>query len=360
MALVKILQNGGKPIDQNILNTELDKTIGTFGLKRRDERKVRDALTKLRDYFANDPDGKSISIDPVAKKYTISGPDSNKFEGSADDIKRGWLSGNLRIVDDDDAMSVAASIYGEAINNLKNTNSQKSEEVAPITKEKRNILSLDDIAMGANAYGSRGEYESVIAKANSPESRRKLIYDTSRIGTKAYIEEYEKNKDKYDYEDYETVSKLHNVLSAENIDHDKFLELSRKLRWEPSKYELSEEELKVIKENKDKENKEIHKNTLITQGYDPKFANDISTTGYTEIVSNYDFIDQVDLRDKVSQYLSEKGMFLLKNPTTGYMALSTKKGLTDFEEKDRFSPLYGYSGKNYNDGFKLETQNKIK
>ena len=51
MALVKKLQKGAT-ID-NSFDEELDRQVGNFRLKSKDERKVREALVQFRDYFIN-------------------------------------------------------------------------------------------------------------------------------------------------------------------------------------------------------------------------------------------------------------------------------------------------------------------
>lgn len=86
MSLVKKLQTGGA-IDPNTLNTELDNQISQFQLKSKDERKVRDALGKFRDYMATGAD-KSLTVDPVTQQYKISGQGSEAFQGSPDEIER--------------------------------------------------------------------------------------------------------------------------------------------------------------------------------------------------------------------------------------------------------------------------------
>jgi hypothetical protein len=83
MALVKKLQPGGS---LDLLNDELSKELGSYNLRSKDERKVRDALVQYRDYFAS-PEGKSLSIDPVANQYTVTGIGSEKFAGSTDEIR---------------------------------------------------------------------------------------------------------------------------------------------------------------------------------------------------------------------------------------------------------------------------------
>ena len=87
MALMKKLQPGGT-VDQNILNDAINQELSHYSLKSKDERKVRDALVQLRDYMAT-PEGKSFSVDPVAKTFTVSGEGAEKFQGSPDKIKSG-------------------------------------------------------------------------------------------------------------------------------------------------------------------------------------------------------------------------------------------------------------------------------
>ena len=83
MALVKKLQSGGSPTS---LNDELIKELGSYNLKSKDERKVREALAQMRDYLAT-PEGKSFTADPLTQKYTVTGPQSEKFTGSPDEIR---------------------------------------------------------------------------------------------------------------------------------------------------------------------------------------------------------------------------------------------------------------------------------
>lgn len=84
MALMKKLAPGGT-IDS--LNEALNQEFANYNLKGEDEQKVRNALGQLRDYMAA-PDGKSFSIDPVTKTYSVTGTGSEKFQGSPDEIKK--------------------------------------------------------------------------------------------------------------------------------------------------------------------------------------------------------------------------------------------------------------------------------
>lgn len=84
MSLVKKLQPGGT-VDNNALDSALNNELATFNLKSKDERKVRDALVQLRDFAASK--GNTFSADELAKKYTVSGEGSEKFQGSPDEIR---------------------------------------------------------------------------------------------------------------------------------------------------------------------------------------------------------------------------------------------------------------------------------
>ncbi|MGV8961997.1 MAG: hypothetical protein ACOH2V_01270 [Candidatus Saccharimonadaceae bacterium] len=84
MSLVKKFKAPSGPIDNTVLNDALNTKLSTFNLKSKDERKVRDALVKIRDHVAIQ--GNAFSTDQLAKKYTVTGPDSQKFEGSSDEV----------------------------------------------------------------------------------------------------------------------------------------------------------------------------------------------------------------------------------------------------------------------------------
>jgi hypothetical protein len=157
MALIKKLQAGNK-IDRNALDEELNKQLGSFQLRSKDERKVRDALTKFRDYFATPEEGKEFKTDDVAQTYTVTGPNNTQFKGSADEIHSNWLTGNLKIAGDDDAMSVAAAIYSKA---LKNLNSSSSSTV-PTTSNlpKISIQNLKDYTFSKDAYVTPENFEN--------------------------------------------------------------------------------------------------------------------------------------------------------------------------------------------------------
>ena len=84
MALVKKLESGGQ-VDPNLLNIELDKELGQYNLKTKDERKVREALVRLRDF--GNTQGNTFTADTLSKKYTVTGQGGDKFIGSPDEVR---------------------------------------------------------------------------------------------------------------------------------------------------------------------------------------------------------------------------------------------------------------------------------
>jgi hypothetical protein len=83
MSQVRKLQLGGSSTSD--LDKALNEELALYKLKGTDERLVRDALARLRDHSQANPD--SFKIDPVAKRYTVSGSDDQAFEGSPDDVR---------------------------------------------------------------------------------------------------------------------------------------------------------------------------------------------------------------------------------------------------------------------------------
>ena len=172
MALVKKLQSGGA-VDTSF-DEELNRQVGNFKLKSKDERKVRDALVKMRGYLGEkDATGRSFSVDPLSQTYTISGEGSEKFAGSPDDISKGWLSGRLKIKDDQDVMSVAAAIYNEALR-AKNQTKPIAQTPQSSQKQSRTIIDIPDFAKSKRVYGNEKNYADVLSENNTEEKRQAL------------------------------------------------------------------------------------------------------------------------------------------------------------------------------------------
>ena len=168
MSLVKKLQSGGT-VDPNALNIELDNQISQFQLRSKDERRVRDALGKFRDYMSTGD--KSLTVDPVTKQYTLTGQGSEAFQGSPDEIERNWFSGNLKIKDDQDAMSVAAAIYNKALNNVGKAKTTTAGVATPTEKEKATLGNISDYITDS-IYGTADNFEADVKNLTDPEQRK--------------------------------------------------------------------------------------------------------------------------------------------------------------------------------------------
>jgi hypothetical protein len=83
MSQVKKFQNPSGAINKDLLNEALELELSSYNLRGKDERRVREALVSLRDL----PEGTSFSSDQLAKTYSVTGPNAEKYKGSPDDIK---------------------------------------------------------------------------------------------------------------------------------------------------------------------------------------------------------------------------------------------------------------------------------
>lgn len=148
----------GGSLDMDALNNQLNLEISKFKFKGKDEQRVREAVASLRDHISSSDDN-IFTADRVSKKYTVSGEGSEKFNGSSDEIKTGFLSGRLKLKDDNDIMSVAASIYDNALTNIKSKN---TSTVTNKPKEYQftntiNTADFDDYFVN-DRYGSADNY----------------------------------------------------------------------------------------------------------------------------------------------------------------------------------------------------------
>lgn len=355
MALVKKMKSGGPVVNPEILDSELEKAISVYGLKSKDERKVRDTLVKMRDYFKDDAEGKSISVDPLSKTYTITGPDSNKFTGSADDVKRGWLSGNLKIKDDQDVMSVAASIYNHALNNIKVSSTPSTDQVEKPTLEKRTINDWREFATSKDMFGSDREYDVVMGKAHTDDDRKKIIYDVSKVAVKNYLDEFnrEGKSGKYDYSDLENIKELNNILSSDVVNWDKYLTTSRKLGWAVSPLLLNEEEKGALKIKQEEQKNKDFQTFLKNQKLSPEIKDLLQSGNYKEQVSDYNFSSDEGINKWVSDLITQNKALVFKNPENDQQVVVNDKGIFNFEQKNPYLPNYGYSVTHDQYGFKV-------
>lgn len=275
MALVKKLEPGGT-VDPNLLNDALNEELGSYNLRSKDERKVRDALTRLRDFSATS--GNSFTSDPVAQKFIISGQGSDKFVGSPDDVKSNWFTGNLKINDDQDAMSVAAAIYAGANKRIQGTT---STQTTPTAKTKINIGNYDDYFVD-DIYGGKEAFRTDFNKLKTDDERKSKYLS----GVGQYLSEYEsgvgKNTDDYEYADLDKIAALKTALGDGSLGNwDKVVEAAHKLHWNPNHILLNAEDKATItnEENAAKATQTIA--DLQTKGLNPNISTPYINAGYS-------------------------------------------------------------------------------
>lgn len=356
MALVKKLQSGGA-VDKSF-DEELDRQVGNFKLKSKDERKVRDALVKMRGYLGEkDATGRSFSVDPVSQTYTISGEGSEKFAGSPDDISKRWLSGRLKIKDDQDAMSVAAAIYNEALrekNQTKPIEQTNSQQLSSI-KEKRSIINLSDFDKTSRGFGSEDGLKYTLGNTKTEEGRKKLAMNLSKNAVDTYLKEYSSEKDKYDYEDYQDVLKMKEILDNPNSTWDQYLQQSFRLKWSPTNYLLTDADKAALAQQETETKSKNYNQELMKRGItNPQLQSTLMGANYSEIVSDYSFNENEVVNKAIHDYILKNKGTIVRNPDTGAIMVVNQSGqLADFTGKDKFDPLYGYVGRHNQGVFEI-------
>lgn len=345
MALVKKLQPGGS---LGSLDEELNKELGQYNLKSKDERKVRDALVKFRDYFAT-PEGKSFTADPLANKYTISGQGSEKFSGSPDEIRSNWVTGKLKIDNDEDAMSVAAAIYGSASKNIQGTASAGTPtgNASPSTKTKVGIGNFNNYVID-DVYGTTNNFAGDFGKLSSDEERKKTIMSHASKYVSDYLSNAEQHQGQYDYHDIDKVKNLQSAILSG--DWEKFRTASYPFKWEvddflvkPAEKEAFDAETAAAKVAEEKAKAVSTAEQLVAGGMSKQLADLVSQRGFTGTYRQPLSMRGINITEPFNAYVKSKGWHIVTD-NTGRKAIVGEDGApvnSEGTEFDEFNPLSG-------------------
>ena len=304
------LLSGLPTIEPNSWNEELNNQISSYNLTGKSERNVRDALGKLQSYFSTDLDKKSFEVNDVDKSYKISGEGGDQFGGSSDDVRTNFFTGKLMADKSDDAMSIAASIYGNALKKFR------TSQPAQATTQTKNTVKLPGFSnILFDQYGNQkanvktGFYD----KYRTDSERQNVIYDTTLKAIQDYRTKAQQHPE-YDYSDIKD-NKL-NALeeAAKSKNWDTYLSESFKLGWSPQEFLVSPQETETW--NKDAADKKADASRIaLTQA---GLSNDIATAysqkGY---VIDPDFATHSNWGDQPWMVDLLKGTIALKDPNTG-------------------------------------------
>lgn len=350
MALVKKLQAGGN-IDPNALNEALNAELGTYNLKSKDERKVRDALVKIRDFSATP--GNSFTADQVAQKFIITGPGSNQFQGSPDDVKTGWLTGKLKIKDDQDAMSVAAAIYAGAHKKI-----QPSQTTTSTTTPSKINLSIDnyDDYLVDKIYGGRENFQDGFKSLKTNQLRQQAYLDgMNELLTKYETSAKDPNNSNYTYSDLDKIAELRKALGDGSIANwDNVTKAAYRLGWKPGHILINDNEKQTFdavdaakKQEDAVAQTKLEIDRLQKLGLNPNISTRYLEAGYLPVdqlsPNGYD-AEQIAA---FNEYIKNKKGFMFQNPTGQQVAidLTGQPIESTGSEFDQFNPLTGKAWK---------------
>lgn len=314
------------------LNEALNQEFANYNLKGEDEQKVRNALGQLRDYMAV-PDGKSFSIDPVTKTYSVTGTGSEKFQGSPDEIKKHWLTGNLRLNDDKDVMSVAAAIYNSAKSKLP----EETKTTTP--KYKANIANLSEYITDKR-FGDRAGFEYETKKWRDNKTIQSNVLSAASDLIKDFKSGMQNNPEEFDPDYMKNIAEVEDAIK--NKDWDKFTKNSYKLGWSPNTFMLDDAQLSDI----NKEDQVKHAQDLSTK------YGITNTTTLENLVKGEFFAHAPKFKsEELNADLKAKGILGFKNNKGIIVLIDPKTGefYNRNESVDFFSPLAKFKSNWVND-----------
>lgn len=334
MALVRKLAPGG-PVNNDALNNELNTQLASFNLGKKDEQNVRTHLVQLRDYFAN-PQGKSFSADPLSQKYTISGPGSETFTGSPDEIHRNWLTGKLNIKNDQDAMSVAAAIYNKALQNTKGSNEQQNTSIDT------DPISIGDLStyIQDKVYGTNGNYQKDFQSIQSNPERQTKILQFAKDKLQDYINTAEQNKGA----NYSDLNQAKKTLTAINSGWDSFKSEAEKLKWEPDSLLVQPDQQAAFTANQQQQDIKTL-TSLLHPSVGADKINALIQNGYN-LDTNHKFGSGID------EYIQQhKGIILKNKINNSFLVIDPDGQGLNYINNNPFSSNYGESWAQTQDGF---------
>lgn len=325
MALVKKFENGGGISPQSLEN-EINNQLSSLKLKSKDERKVRDALGQLMGHLSQSPENK-FTVDPVTKKYTITGMGSEAFITDAENLDTNWLTGNIKVSKPTDAMKIALLAYSEAQNKMKPQGSAPSAGVAPVTeiKDKATLGDLGEY-MRDVTYGGEKNFRTDFGSLKSDEERKAKIYESALGMINKYKQEAQTNPN-LDYADLSNLSQLEDAIASK--DWEKFKTASYAMKWQPSSLLLSEEQKAQLEQ--EAKQKEFASLSPTEQAYANLGYNKLDTAWTPEGVDPNWF----------KNILAENNAKVLLNPNTGKHMIVNPSGVFNFKQDNPFKEGYG-------------------
>ena len=274
MALVKKLQPGGT-IDQNALREEAGKYIEGLNLSNKEKRKVISAYDKLASH------SDLFSVDPLSKTYTVTGPGAEEFQGSSKELHRGFLSGNIKINTEQDAMSAAAGALNQALTKMKGTTTVST--TLP-TKSDINIGDLGDYVKNTIYGGSAAGAAYDIHKLTSDKERQAKTLEFANKYIADYLSRAETNKESFNATDIDKVKELQSSIKSGNWED--FRMKAYALKWNPEEFLLSDQEKQNIKEEDATKKLQDTTSAFTKAGINADVQEGLYKSGYTDLVND--------------------------------------------------------------------------
>lgn len=237
MAQVKKLQGGGLTQNAKLLQ-KAEQKLKEANLSEKDRLLVAQSLQRFielpRDQFKQEF---------LTKKYTVSGENSQDFEGSEDPLKEKLFSKNVKLSNSQDINSMAGGLYGEI---LKELETEEIEE-AKIAKTNRRDYKIANYASYLEDFFEPEELERRLGDYNTNEERQRFMINPIKNLVNQYIETAESDPDN-DYSDLEQAKKIKAAL--DNNNWEEFTNTAMPLKWDSGRYLLTANELKTIGDKK--------------------------------------------------------------------------------------------------------------
>lgn len=170
-------------------------------------------------------------------------------------------------------------IYHKATKNLQGTTTSSVGTPAS-TKTSIGMGNLADYVRDT-IYGTEYNLTSSFGKLKDDDTRKAKVFEFAQQKINEYKSKAAQNADIAQYTDLDKIDDIQAAITSK--DWDKFLEASYKVKWEPQKFLLTEEQQKQLKSDSEVEKAKTTSDRYTKLGItDETFRNDLFTRGFTE------------------------------------------------------------------------------
>ena len=354
MALVRKLQTGSKAPDPN--NTpkdysQVEKALydNLYSMSSKEARRAKPAYDQVAALVRSGAMDKALKFNPD-RTYSVDTSqlpeELKKFDwtGHGDALKKDMLGLGVKVRGEDSHKEALTAAMSALRGHLETSQTSKSSETplisgqTGITKE---IQGLNNYVINKHYHDNQSGFVDDFSRLKSDDEKKAKVLSWAEENVNEYLADQDKNKNSYNYKDYENAQAFKLALGNKDIKNwDDIASKAQALGWSLNAFLPAAKTAPELEE--DKKASAIKTGEEYTKQYhiNPELAAQMAYKGYKPHTVTSDNPYTQSLYQKGLGFKNDEGHIVLIDKHTG--------GFYDFAGVDQFSPMYnkGFSWTN--------------